>query len=672
MFSLQFVDEHLSIGSLDTPEEFPDFVVLTGVNGSGKSHLLEAIANGKVQVLIDGDVTDVSDILLFTPADLNISNAGRGAASYLSTVAAISVAQTHLEEAKAQYLSEVRGTIGVVCPSFELTTFSDEELLAEDLIQVEDALVTAAAEAAGEVNDNQRVRNEQNARKNFQRGVNSASQSNTPKTQVLKNAVKVSKRRWQDIEAEHLSGKLLLLHEVDLFQQEFKEYFVSYRNALWANRYRRFLSSEGIESKGAHQSEVEFLNEHGRPPWELFNELVAEHGYSFSVSAPSDDVLDDYTPELTNTRTNAKIGFADLSSGESVFMSFLLATFHIGGDHGHRGTAKLLLLDEADAPLHPSLIADLISTIQTMLVKEAGIRVVLTTHSPTTVSLSPDEAIHEIAGQVIERRSRSEAVNVLSHGLPYLRVGNDPRIQVFVESSYDADRYGKLLGLLDRNGWFKAQMGVSFAHFFERGRGGCDSLYRLTKELTEGGATTIFGLVDSDDGRNSAEGHVLVLGEGKRYSSDTYFVDPLLIAVLCVLNENDWGAAVHPNRKSMGLEDSGREGGLKTGSPTSLQVAVDAVVKHVRDAKVRSYDDDPVDCELVNGEIVSVPKWWLEMNGKVLFDQVAGSLPGISEWSLEEYCEKVIEQVLAFDIGVLSSDIVDTFQAIDDLAVGDR
>jgi ABC-type transport system involved in cytochrome c biogenesis ATPase subunit len=30
--------------------DLPDFVVMTGVNGAGKTHLLEAIANGSVQI----------------------------------------------------------------------------------------------------------------------------------------------------------------------------------------------------------------------------------------------------------------------------------------------------------------------------------------------------------------------------------------------------------------------------------------------------------------------------------------------------------------------------------------------------------------------------------------------------------------------------------------------
>ena len=46
---LSFLKIHKSITSF--PElELPDFVVLTGVNGAGKSHLLEAIENGSMRI----------------------------------------------------------------------------------------------------------------------------------------------------------------------------------------------------------------------------------------------------------------------------------------------------------------------------------------------------------------------------------------------------------------------------------------------------------------------------------------------------------------------------------------------------------------------------------------------------------------------------------------------
>jgi predicted ATPase len=45
---LSFVKPYKSITSIPNIE-IPDFVVLTGVNGAGKTHLIEAIENGSIQ-----------------------------------------------------------------------------------------------------------------------------------------------------------------------------------------------------------------------------------------------------------------------------------------------------------------------------------------------------------------------------------------------------------------------------------------------------------------------------------------------------------------------------------------------------------------------------------------------------------------------------------------------
>lgn len=49
MLNLKFIKPHNSIKSFEDCE-LPDFSIITGVNGSGKTHLLEAIANGNIKI----------------------------------------------------------------------------------------------------------------------------------------------------------------------------------------------------------------------------------------------------------------------------------------------------------------------------------------------------------------------------------------------------------------------------------------------------------------------------------------------------------------------------------------------------------------------------------------------------------------------------------------------
>jgi predicted ATPase len=54
---LIYQKDHLSITQFN-PIDIPDFTILTGINGAGKSHLLQAIENRSV--LVDGETTDVT------------------------------------------------------------------------------------------------------------------------------------------------------------------------------------------------------------------------------------------------------------------------------------------------------------------------------------------------------------------------------------------------------------------------------------------------------------------------------------------------------------------------------------------------------------------------------------------------------------------------------------
>ena len=57
---LQFKEEYLSIKEFESIE-LTNFSILTGVNGSGKTHLLNALKNGNCQI----DSIDRKDIVFF-------------------------------------------------------------------------------------------------------------------------------------------------------------------------------------------------------------------------------------------------------------------------------------------------------------------------------------------------------------------------------------------------------------------------------------------------------------------------------------------------------------------------------------------------------------------------------------------------------------------------------
>lgn len=133
----------------------------------------------------------------------------------------------------------------------------------------------------------------------------------------------------------------------------------------------------------------------GTPPWtelnELFSELNLEYRFKNNYTIFHAEL--DETPclysinkkgELLESETRA---LRDLSDGEKTIISLCFISLRkIEGED-----KRLLLLDELDAVLNPSLTEKLFVVLQKYYVNK-GIDVIITTHSPATISLAPKNA----------------------------------------------------------------------------------------------------------------------------------------------------------------------------------------------------------------------------------------------------------------------------------------
>jgi len=119
-----------------------------------------------------------------------------------------------------------------------------------------------------------------------------------------------------------------------------------------------------------------------------------------------------------------------LSSGEQILFALALCLFKGKSDNIF---PKLLLLDEVDATLHPSMIENLLHVIHEVLLKK-GTKVILATHSPTTIALAQEKSVFVInnEGQKrVEKRPKKEALEILTQG--YMTI--DKGIKLFDQIS---------------------------------------------------------------------------------------------------------------------------------------------------------------------------------------------------------------------------------------------
>ena len=174
------------------------------------------------------------------------------------------------------------------------------------------------------------------------------------------------------------------------------------------------------------------------PPWETLREILSamrdaagDNGlFNFDFSDPDDYELHmgnyeqfSFKAEMTNRTTGAQYELDSLSSGEKVLMALCLASFN---QYLGRRLPKLLLLDELDAVLHPSMVAALVTTLKTLFVPQ-GTKVLMTSHSAMTVAALDEADIFRVVrtgGDVnVSPTTKSEAVSELSEGLATIDVG---------------------------------------------------------------------------------------------------------------------------------------------------------------------------------------------------------------------------------------------------------
>lgn len=122
-------------------------------------------------------------------------------------------------------------------------------------------------------------------------------------------------------------------------------------------------------------------------PWTVLNQLFEDLRFKYRFK-------DDYKFKTPYMEENPKLrdhseirGLQDLSDGEKAILKLALVSL----DEEVSKDVKLVLFDEYDAPLNPSLTEAFYHVIEKFYI-EKGIQVIVATHSPATISMAPEYA----------------------------------------------------------------------------------------------------------------------------------------------------------------------------------------------------------------------------------------------------------------------------------------
>ncbi|PAP78001.1 AAA family ATPase [Rubrivirga marina] len=621
-WTIRIIGEHLSIKDF-VWEEVPPFAVLTGPNGIGKSHLLSAIREGAsvisegVDSLMRADEARRNvDVYLnqLNRAEANLNGLlaqgapGRDVTMARRTRDSVVKSLERTREAMVVRLPNPLLQVDGVTPWFTEEWFGSVEvgLRPEDVVLVADAFQTIrqaetppaglAATVRRLLEDASRHRGNRDQRHAAERMMRGLAESG------LRLAGSDGDPS-DDFSEEDLLNAIVrtpgLLTDMNDPARGVEIAFLQYRAAL----VRHFLA-HGTDRAAATRAV-------GRPPWEIIDEVLESAGFPYKVVAPSSTSLyDPYT--LTFEAPNGTVTPSMLSSGERTLLGIVCALF--AGGHGG-GLPRLLLLDEPDAHLHPSITERVLHSIRDRIVGEYGVRVILTTHSPSTVALSPDESVFVMKRCRVERPAdRWAAVSKLTTGI--VTVGPSTK-HVFTEDQDDVEFYEAVLGVLESNADLDFPSGrLAFLRANkDTNRPGGGGRAKVIEWVSDMDAPHVFGLIDYDDGDTPGHPRVRRIG---RYAIENYLLDPPILAAFLSRD--------HSPIVVVGFEPfAGKEGAIAEATSAQVQAVVDGVAAALLEAWDEA--DRPTTTErrrvdYVTGQSVEMPAWLHTKRGKDLVSHV--------------------------------------------------
>ena len=396
MFSIQYVQDYLSIKQFN-PLELSDLTILTGVNGSGKSHLLEAIE--QKCVLINGD-SNLS-IVKFNYENFRMENESIFNAYQL--VAEKDNAWNFYNSNIKPHLVNVKGHLG---PSY--STIADE--CKRDKVPLLSR------------NDRPEVANYRSTVDQYFAQHHIRSNNDAAGVYSLAHSLQFPLDEITEDDFRALYKPIALKNNFlpNQLGKVIWDYYIKYRQ----NQVNEF-ENQKYGKDYPILSETDFFARHGDKPWELINKILRKFSsIQYQVASPEGtDVFKNYALKLVHTSDpSLQIDFSSLSSGEKVLMALVASIYKSSFD---RYFPDVLLLDEIDATLHPSMMQNMIEVIQEEFISR-GTKVILVTHSPTTVALAPEDCVfimNRSGLNRVEKSSNGNALSILTEGFAILQDG---------------------------------------------------------------------------------------------------------------------------------------------------------------------------------------------------------------------------------------------------------
>lgn len=416
---LKYNEDHKSIKSF-SDIEVSNFSIFTGINGSGKTHLLEAILNGKIQAegIRSNEIAYFDSTNFQIPKEQTISTENikrEKLALWQNFITKPSNRPSPKETFNQIKASSIPNHVKT------LEKISNEKNKPVLLLEQED------------LDDNQDIFNEL---EKYQQGIDALKSRNQTDVRIIEFAFNYN-GFIDNITQEEFMEKISVHTSVNnFFAQQISRIFINF-NSLCTLEYAKLLkqneSSEITPITYKKEAVKIILKKYGgKYPWDYIDDLFESfNDFKYKITKPDEFELKDlddtqskqFTATLYNKRENLTINFDELSSGEKTLLAMALMMFNtVLTKH----FPKLVLLDEIDSTLHPSMTEDLLLALRDIFTNN-GINVMLATHSPSTVAFAQKDSIYLVnstSKEFIKKTDPQTALGILTQGYMTLKDSN--------------------------------------------------------------------------------------------------------------------------------------------------------------------------------------------------------------------------------------------------------
>lgn len=608
--NLRFKKQHKSIKDLPFLA-VPNFTVITGTNGSGKTHLLEAIKDGAVEVT--GCPRNKGSVLPFdwTSFAANVSENASPEQVHQQRENAITAVLQH-QDSQAKQLPQyflnqkITGHAQIADPAW-LANASDPEI--ESVLLVCTLGGQAFDEGAAGRFRTAFARRRENVIRNFRATLQQYGDFET----ILELQASQAECSLLTVDESTLRDSFpLTWNAKNTLQVEFAGWFSAWHATYEYNKVNKYYHTQCGETDRHYLSNEAFRQKYGNEPWDIANSVLQNAGFRHRFSKPTHQIGNLAKPfqlRLVDPDDGTELKTTELSSGEKILLAITLMLYQSTGDLGLANLPKLLLLDEVDAPLHPSFTRSLIETLAEKFVGELGVAVIMTTHSPSTVALAPEESVYELVRRPRELRktSISAATQILSAGFISVTPAD---IVVITESGADPDYYQPLYSTLVQKELCNPNPPLSFLAASKPGDdgigGGSSQVQNWAPKLHDLGLDRFRGLIDKD-GTNQPDSIISVLD---RYSIENYLFDPLTLTAYLIHRGI-------PDPFGVGAGDLMQIRDFIGAEPVTVIPLVRSLCTWLasQTSIPEIASSSTVHCDYVGFDAIEIPEWWLNTRG---------------------------------------------------------